>query len=243
MVGAVVNLVMVVMMVMVMMPYLACRVTGCGAAPPVSSLCGLAAAGVGVAAAFSARFGSGYGGGRGGRGGRGGGGEGGERAGGEAAVVRDAAEAGITLTEARVGLVAEGDVGDTRAERGEVGAVGAHLHKQILAEVHGLVPAAAQVQQRAAAGERGRRGGRSGLAAGLGRARASCRRRAVRFNHHWRGEERRQRPAATVTSSRPCTRARPPSAAPAPALALLQEALSCRMKHLTCLYCPTAKSL
>lgn len=99
----------------------------------------------------------------------------------------DTAESGVSLAEAGVRFMAEGDVGDARAESCEVGPVGADLHQEVLAEVHSLVPAATQVHDSAAAGEGGGRGEGGGLGAGLGRARTSGRRRAVRLHHHWRG--------------------------------------------------------
>lgn len=163
-----------VVMVMVVLSF-AFRLLRPGTATVFSFISGLTAARMRVEAALPSRFRFSVG------------GQSDVGPGGEAAVVGDAAVADVTLAEASVSFVTEGDVGDAGAERRQVRAVGADLHEQVLAEVHRLVAAAAQVHGAVAARERrGRRGG-GGLGAGLGRARTSGRRRAVRFHHHWRG--------------------------------------------------------
>lgn len=102
-------------------------------------------------------------------------------------MVRDTTESSVSLAEASVCFMTEGNIGDPRAKSCQVGPVCADLHQEVLAEVHSLVAAAAQVHDSAAASERGGRGEGGGLGAGLGRARTSGQRRAVRLHHHWRG--------------------------------------------------------
>lgn len=163
------------MVVVMMMLDFAFGLLGCRTAAAVPFIARLTATRVGVHAALLARLGASIG------------RQSYECASRQATVVCNAAKAGVALADSRVALVAERDVGDACADRRQVRAVGADLHEEVLAEVHSLVAATAEVHGGAAAGQRRRRGGGGGLAAGLGRARTSGRRRAVRLHHHWRG--------------------------------------------------------
>lgn len=190
MIGAIMNLVMVVVMMMLGFAFgLFFR----HSATAVALVRGFASTRMRVSAAFPAwlRLAIGS--------------ESGERACSQAAVVRHTAEARVAFAEARVSLMAEGDIRDPRSERRQVRAIGADLHEKVFAEVHSLVAAAPEVHDGVAAGQRGRRGDGGRLGAGLRHARAPRRRRAMRLHHHWRG-------AAAEARRHLMSRRRPPTA-------------------------------